>query len=119
MDIEYTTEGIEDLPGLIAECRHELHRLQLNWRAARVLDYCEKATGKRDAHYLTAIQLQSLLAKLQVLPTPKKEVKPGTKVKACGQEGVVKEWDEDIECWIVEISGKEDVFDLEDLEVVR
>ena len=64
---------IYDYSGLIASCRHEFHRIGLNWRSPRVLDFCERATGYRDAHYLKAEHLEMLLGKLQKESTPQKE----------------------------------------------
>ncbi len=64
---------IYDYSDLIASCRHELHRIGLNWRSPRVLDFCERATGHRDAHYLQAAHLEMLLTKLQEEPTPAHE----------------------------------------------
>lgn len=61
-----------DLSELILDCRQELHRIGLTWKSDRVLNFCERVTGKRDAHYLTEEHLQSLLTKLQVEPTPEK-----------------------------------------------
>lgn len=59
-----------DLSEVITFCRVELHRLGLTWRSPRVLDFCERVTGKRDAHYLDERQLQALLTKLQAESAP-------------------------------------------------
>lgn len=64
---------IQDLSDLVYACKKELSRLGLTWRSPRVLDFCERATGHRDAHYLTAQHLEMLLTKLQAEPTPVKE----------------------------------------------
>jgi hypothetical protein len=65
---------VEDYSDLIYACRQELHRLNLTWKSERVLDFCERATGHRDAHYLEPAHLEMLLTKLQAEPTPQKEV---------------------------------------------
>jgi hypothetical protein len=64
---------IHDYSHLIFSCRQQLHRIGLTWKSPRVLDFCERATGHRDAHYLSKQHLQVLLTKLQAEPTPQKE----------------------------------------------
>ncbi len=64
---------IEDYSDLVYGCRSELHRIGLTWKSPRVLDFCEKATGHRDAHYLEAAHLEMLLAKLQAEPAPQQQ----------------------------------------------
>jgi hypothetical protein len=65
---------MQDYSDLIHSCRQELHRIGLNWKSPRVLNFCERATGHRDAHHLEPAHLQMLLTKLQAEPTPHKEV---------------------------------------------
>ena len=105
---------IEDLSDLVFGCQNELHRLGLTWKSVRVLDYCEKVTGYRDAHYLDSSHLQSLLTKLQ---QEKPRVVAGVKVKTRGCIGVVQQWDAELECWLVQVDGVIGLFEEKDLEV--
>lgn len=61
---------IYDHSRLIGQCQEELHRRGLTWKSPRTLDYCERVTGHRDAHYLEEAHLKALLTKLQAEPTP-------------------------------------------------
>ena len=65
--------NIQDLSDSIYACSFELKRIGLTWKSERVLSFCDRATGHRDAHYLNATHLEMLLTKLQKEPTPQKE----------------------------------------------
>lgn len=59
----------EDLFELIAACTVELKRTGYTWKSERVLNFCERACGKRSPHFLESIHFFALLARLKNLPT--------------------------------------------------
>jgi len=112
----------EDWSELLVACRVELKRVGERWDSDRTLDFIEKLTGKRNQYYLNAAHLKFLLGKLQSLPnlpTPAL-IKDGTQVRLLGSNivGTVRLWDADIESWLVEVNGRVEPFDTEELEVV-
>lgn len=58
----------KDLSSLIAACEVELKRTGYTWRSARVLDFCERACGKRNRHFLREAHLRELHKRLLTLP---------------------------------------------------
>jgi hypothetical protein len=59
----------EDLFEVITACTVELKRTGYTWKSERVLDFCEKACGKRSPHFLKVAGFFTLLSRLNELPT--------------------------------------------------
>lgn len=52
---------------LALNCEVELDKAGFTWYSLRVLDFCERATGRRDHRYLRENHLRILLRKLKEL----------------------------------------------------
>ncbi len=108
---------IEDYSHLIYACRSELHRVGETWRSPRTLEFCQKVTGHKDANCLTRVQLESLLEKLQAIATVERKLQIGARVRVLDSVGVIRDWDEDFQAWLVYLNGELEMFDGEELDL--